>query len=505
MRMYFSFLHARKLFPKVIFSEVLIFLKTFINLISGGVPKMKKSIIFFALFLILYTFQNSYSQFGNSRAILTGTSSGRTITANACDTIETGHAGVILCNLDGTPNTPFYCLDLCTGISISDTVKDSASTIPQAIYITNHYYPALTSYPGKMTSNNDEACAIQLAIWHFRNGLNTTDVTSISSNEANIKIRANQIIADVIANGGSETHVSTIIIQPGVDPDDFYIETKDTSGAPIAVSNIQLSITGGGTLSTYTVNTNASGISPNVTVSNAVGSSVIKASATLQIPGGITYSGVTGVKQLLVLGRTTTGIRTAEITWGALPVELSSFTSFVNNTDVTLNWSTASESNNSGFNIERKSANSTDWQTIGNVAGNGNSTVTKNYSYTDRNLSTGSYNYRLKQIDFNGNFEYFSLNNEVEIGTPVSYSLSQNYPNPFNPSTKISFDMAKDGNVSLKVFNNLGKEVATIVNGFRTAGYYTMEFNASNLTSGIYFYRMETNDFTKVMKMTLVK
>ena len=469
---------------------------------------MKKSIIFFALFLILYTFQNSYSQFGNSRAILTGTSQGRNVSvaANVCGAAESGFGGVIICTLDGTPNTPFYCLDLCTGISIGDSVKDSASTIPQAIYITNTYFPARTSYPGKMTDNNDEACAIQLAIWHFRNGLNTTDVTSIAGgHEANVKIRANQIIADVIANGGSETHVSTISILPGVDPDDFYIETQDTSGAPIAVNNIQLTITGGGTLSTYTVNTNAQGVSDTVTVSNALGNSVIKASATVQIPGGITYSGVVGIKQLLVLGRTTTGIRTAEITWGPFPVELSSFTSFVNYTDVTLNWSTASESNNSGFNIERKSANSTEWQTIGNVAGNGNSTVSKNYSYTDRNLSTGSYNYRLKQIDFNGNFEYFNLNNEVEIGTPVSYTLSQNYPNPFNPSTKISFDMAKDGNVSLKVFNNLGKEVATIVNGFRTAGYYTMEFNASNLTSGIYFYRMETNDFTKVMKMTLIK
>ncbi|MCB0729305.1 MAG: T9SS type A sorting domain-containing protein, partial [Ignavibacteriae bacterium] len=164
--------------------------------------------------------------------------------------------------------------------------------------------------------------------------------------------------------------------------------------------------------------------------------------------------------------------------WGnTLPVELSSFTSSVNYRDVTLNWSTASELNNSGFEIERsdiRSQTSNVWTKVGNVNGNGTSSSVINYSYTDRGLATGSYSYRLKQIDFNGNFEYFNLNNEVNIGTPSTYALSQNYPNPFNPATTINFDLPTDGNVSLKLYDMSGKEVATLVNEVRSAGYYSV-------------------------------
>ncbi|MBK6539224.1 MAG: T9SS type A sorting domain-containing protein [Ignavibacteria bacterium] len=358
-----------------------------------------------------------------------------------------------------------------------------------------------------MTSNNDEACAVQLAIWHFRNGLDvTTGVGEISgTNDAAIKARTLAIIADVIANGGSSTHVSTIAIKEGTQSDQFYIETKDTAGLPIAVSNIQLTITGQGTLSTYTVNTNAGGVSPDVTVINGDNLDVIKPTATLQIPPGISYSGVSGVLQLLVLGRTTTGLRTAQITYGALPVELGSFTASVNNRNVELNWNTSTETNNAGFEVERKLSGSESWQELAFVSGSGFTNTVRNYTYTDRNLSEGTYNYRLKQVDYNGNFEYFNLNSEIEIGTPNSFNISQNYPNPFNPSTKINFEMAKEGNVSIKVFDYTGKEISTLVNGFRSAGYYTIDFNAINLSSGIYFYRMEANNFTKVMKMSLIK
>ncbi len=473
---------------------------------------MKKAILIFT-FLLLASVNISYSQFGNSKAIVQSYSAstfiGRfaTFTSGNCNSIDTdAYVGVIPCNLDGVANTPFYCLDLCTPIGIGDTVKDSASTIPQAIYITTTYYPARTSYSGKLPNNNDEACAVQFAIWHFRNNLDIDGIISVgSATLATIKARANAIIADVIANGGSSVNVSTIAIKEGTQSDQFYIETKDTAGNPIAVSNIQLTITGIGTLSTYTENTNAGGVSPDVTVLNGDNGDLIKATATLQIPGGVTYSGRTFVKQLLVLGRTTTGLRTAQITYGALPVELSSFTASINNRDVELNWNTTTETNNAGFEVERKLSGTEAWQELGFVSGNGFTNSVSNYSFTDRNLSEGTYNYRLKQVDYNGNFEYFNLNSEIEIGTPNSYNLSQNYPNPFNPSTKINFEMAKEGNVSIKVFDYTGKEISTLVNGFRSAGYYTIDFNAINLSSGIYFYRMETNNFTKVMKMSLIK
>ena len=129
----------------------------------------------------------------------------------------------------------------------------------------------------------------------------------------------------------------------------------------------------------------------------------------------------------------------------------------------------------------------------------------RNYEFRDRNLNSGTYNYRLKQVDFNGNFEYFNLSNEVIIGAPNGFSLSQNYPNPFNPATKIGFAIPKEGNVALTVYDNSGKLVSTLVSGFKTAGYYTVDFNASNLSSGIYFYKIVYSGQSKVMKMSVVK
>lgn len=187
-----------------------------------------------------------------------------------------------------------------------------------------------------------------------------------------------------------------------------------------------------------------------------------------------------------------------------LPVELSSFVSAVNDNSVVLNWTTASETNNSGFDIERSSINGT-WSKIGNVSGNGTSAVGHDYTFTDKNLSSGVYNYRLKQIDFNGNFEYHNLSNEVVIGIPVKYDLSQNFPNPFNPSTKINYDLPFDGEVSIKIFDMSGKELKTLVDELKTAGYHSVEFNASGLASGVYFYSISAGSFTATKKMILLK
>ncbi|HAY34692.1 MAG TPA: hypothetical protein DCY06_11220 [Bacteroidetes bacterium] len=188
----------------------------------------------------------------------------------------------------------------------------------------------------------------------------------------------------------------------------------------------------------------------------------------------------------------------------ALPVELSSFVSTISGNSVTLNWTTASEINNSGFDIERSSVSGV-WSKVGSVSGNGTSATPHSYTFTERNVASGSHNYRLKQIDFNGNFEYFNLSNEVVIGIPAEFKLSQNYPNPFNPSTTISYEIPVDGAVSLKIFDMSGKEVMTLVDGVKNAGYYSINFNASNLSSGIYFYKLSANDFTSVKKMMLVK
>ncbi|MBS1518846.1 MAG: T9SS type A sorting domain-containing protein [Bacteroidetes bacterium] len=187
-----------------------------------------------------------------------------------------------------------------------------------------------------------------------------------------------------------------------------------------------------------------------------------------------------------------------------LPVELSSFTSAVSGNNVTLSWTTASETNNSGFDIERSTVSGA-WSKVGNVNGNGTSTTSHDYTFSDRNLASGNYSYRLKQIDFNGNFEYFNLTNEVNIGIPNRFELSQNYPNPFNPSTKINYNLPVDGDVSIKIFDISGKEVMTLVNEVKTAGYYSVSFNASSLSSGIYFYTLNAGDFSSTKKMTLIK
>ncbi len=200
----------------------------------------------------------------------------------------------------------------------------------------------------------------------------------------------------------------------------------------------------------------------------------------------------------------TPNTHTISINNDPLPVELASFTAVTNRNNVTLNWATSKETNNQGFDVERSLVGANSWAKVGTVTGNGTTTETKSYSFTER-VTTGNYSYRLKQIDFNGNFEYHNLSSEVNVGVPSEFAMSQNYPNPFNPSTKIDYDIATDGNVSVVLFDMSGREVAKLVNEFKTAGYYTVNFNASNLSSGMYFYRISAGNFAQTKKMVLVK
>ncbi|MBK8553848.1 MAG: T9SS type A sorting domain-containing protein [Ignavibacteria bacterium] len=169
-----------------------------------------------------------------------------------------------------------------------------------------------------------------------------------------------------------------------------------------------------------------------------------------------------------------------------LPIELASFTSQINNTNVILKWTTTTEKNNSGFEIQRRRPEN-EWTIIGFVEGAGSSGSPKDYTFTDMNLNSGKYNYRLKQTDLNGEFKYYTLANEVTIAVPEKYSLSQNYPNPFNPVTNLKYGIPYQGFVSLKVYDILGNEVRTLVNETKTAGSYSVTFDAADLSSGIYF------------------
>jgi hypothetical protein len=198
-----------------------------------------------------------------------------------------------------------------------------------------------------------------------------------------------------------------------------------------------------------------------------------------------------------------TGIITVQ---GVLPVELSTFTSNVSGRDVKLNWTTASEQNNAGFDIQRTTQNGNEnWTKIGYVTGNGTKTTPTNYSFDDKKLNTGEYLYRLKQTDYNGNFEYFSLAGSVDISVPRKFDVSQNYPNPFNPVTKIDYSIPQSGLVTLKVYDILGKEVKTLINKNQETGYYTVGLDASSLASGIYFYTLQSGNAIITKKLMVIK
>ncbi len=191
-----------------------------------------------------------------------------------------------------------------------------------------------------------------------------------------------------------------------------------------------------------------------------------------------------------------------------VPVELISFAASVNDGNVTLTWSTATETNNKGFDIQRRVGDG-EFVTVGHIAGKGTTTEKQNYSFTDKNLEVGVYTYRLKQVDLDGKYSYSNMI-DAEIVRPAVFALDQNYPNPFNPATKITFSLAVDSKVTLSVYNVLGQQVATLVNGTLTAGSHSAQFDASALQSGVYFAKIDAkgidgSNFSSVKKMILSK
>ena len=229
-------------------------------------------------------------------------------------------------------------------------------------------------------------------------------------------------------------------------------------------------------------------------------------SATSPVFADFTGDGLKDVAALGTLppGGFTSAVVVIEGKYGAVPVELTSFSAVLNPDKIILSWSTATEINNRGFYIERKSAGS--WTEIGFVPGSGTVSEPRSYSFADDRSNiperTKIY-YRLKQVDYDGHFEY---SNQIEAElTPQAYYLSQNYPNPFNPTTNIKFTVPESGKVKVKIFDMLGSEVRTILNETRNPGTYELNIDASDLSSGVYFYSMESGKFHSVRKMILMK
>ena len=217
----------------------------------------------------------------------------------------------------------------------------------------------------------------------------------------------------------------------------------------------------------------------------------------------ITFNGITSFSQFMI-GSTD----------NALPVELVSFTANNPGDKVELLWKTATEVNNYGFEIQRLNpplpsglplqGGNMGWVKIGFVKGSGNSNSPKNYSFIDVNPPNGTVEYRLKQIDNDGSFIYSSIV-KASFTNPDNFALSQNYPNPFNPSTTIQYTIPKAEHVTIKVYDELGREVTTLLNENKEAGHYNVTFNASNLASGIYFYRISAGSFNDEKKLILLK
>jgi hypothetical protein len=272
---------------------------------------------------------------------------------------------------------------------------------------------------------------------------------------------------------------------PGANPPSFLYTIDPTTAIPTLVGPIGFDKVG------------AIEFGPGGILYGGVGTGVANAGALISIDpstGAGTLIGSTGFL----------GISGLSFFPGIVPVELTSFTANANdNGNVELNWSTATEINNQMFEIERRKTEG-QFTTIGYVEGYGTTTEPQEYSYIDNAVETGTYFYRLKQIDFLGTYEY-SDEIEVEVIAPSEFTLEQNYPNPFNPSTQITYQLAQNSNVVLKVYNLLGKEVAVLVDEHKEAGIHKVNFDASSLPSGVYLYKIETAGLIKTKKMMLMK
>ncbi|MBV6513800.1 MAG: hypothetical protein FMNOHCHN_03335 [Ignavibacteriaceae bacterium] len=193
-----------------------------------------------------------------------------------------------------------------------------------------------------------------------------------------------------------------------------------------------------------------------------------------------------------------------------VPVELTSFTASVSDGEVALTWSTATEMNNKGFEVERAEVTGgvkQEFTSLTFIQGSGTTTEQRVYNYTDRPGKAGVYQYRIKQTDFDGSFTYYNLSAETEVTMPELFTLEQNYPNPFNPSTQIRFSLASESFVTMKIYSITGQEVATLLQKQMEKGSHSISFTPDDygLTSGVYIYTLDAGDYKAARKMALTK
>jgi len=313
---------------------------------------------------------------------------------------------------------------------------------------------------------------------------------SISSDGGNTWSPASRVNNDPVSNGKDQYWPSIAISELGEIVILFY-DTRNTTSNNIIEAYIARSTDGGVTFTNELVSTQPSPTNiPNGDVRfgdyiniDFVGGNIVPV-WTDERAGGFDMD-----------------IYTASIN-PIVPVELISFTYKIVNGKVVLDWVTATELNNWGFEIQRSIDNNI-FVTVGFVEGKGTSTTNQYYRFTDEGIA-GKVYYRLKQVDFNGSYNYSQVV-EVDGVTASTIQLEQNYPNPFNPSTTIKYQIGNDGFVNLKVFNSLGEQVAELVNEFQKGGSHQIAFNAKDLPSGIYVYKLSSENYIESKKMILLK
>ena len=471
-----------------------------------------KRYIFFLVLVVFFIHNLAISQIipGLNYARLHGPGKGMNITFEDPQSRQpvTKFAGQIVGYVNPSIFLPptisvFYSINLYEDPVFQDTSYiDTDINMDRTINNLLYLYEGILNFP----DDSSTAASLQMMIWRQTNQLNIGSITDSI-------VKARSLLAmDFLGNNWSDCFPEQALKLRSIGIDQVRVEVflpLCTMYGPIP--RISLRITEG-VLSDSVINVDDTGISPLVTVSGASNGAIISAYAALLPPGPNSLAGrLIATSEIFrsphggpaILINFAQGFPSHKIDWGTLPVELSSFTSTVNMNDVTLNWSTVTELNNSEFQVERK--NMGNWETIGYVAGHGSSTMPHAYEYVDRNLQSGKYVYRLLQIDFNGNHEYHNLSNEVVIGIPVKFELKQNYPNPFNPSTTISYTLPVYSNICFRVYDVTGTEVQKSVVNKQPAGYYSIKFDGSNLSSGIYYYQITAGNFVETKKMVLIK
>ncbi len=238
-----------------------------------------------------------------------------------------------------------------------------------------------------------------------------------------------------------------------------------------------------------------------IKTSDGGGSWSSQPSGTSVILFGITFAdALTGY----AVGENGTILKT--VSGGVIPVELTSFRAELEEREVRLSWQTATETNNSGFFVQRKVGNN--WENLDFVQGYGTTSETHSYDFID-NLSDLNYRgevyYRLKQVDYDGASDYSSTVEVTYDPKPNDFVLDQNYPNPFNPVTSIKYSLPEGAKVKLTIYDLLGNQVQTLVDEYKAAGTYSVKFNGAELTSGIYIYRLQAGEFVSTKRMALIK